>query len=55
MALAGTAILLKTVVLLIPSLVFVVIMNHSYISKEEAFLTEQFGADLTKYKKNVSV
>lgn len=51
--LAGTAILLKSVFLLLPSLIFVIIIERIYIRKEELFLTEQFGEDFLKYKQKV--
>lgn len=51
--LAGTAILLKSVFLLLPSLLFVFVMDRFYIRKEELHLTEQVGEDFLKYKRNV--
>jgi len=51
--LAGTAILLKSVFLLFPSLLFVLVMEGFYIRKEEFYLTEQFGKDFLKYKRKV--
>lgn len=51
--LAGTAILLKSVLLILPSLLFVFVMEGFYIRKEELYLTEQFGKDFLKYKRKV--
>ena len=51
--LAGTAILLKSVVLLLPSFLFIFVMEGFYIRKEELYLTEQFGKDFLKYKRKV--
>ncbi|SHJ66294.1 Protein-S-isoprenylcysteine O-methyltransferase Ste14 [Tangfeifania diversioriginum] len=51
--LTGTAILLKSVLLLSSSLLFVFVMEGFYIRKEELFMTEQFGENFLKYKRKV--
>ncbi len=51
--LAGTAILFKSIFLLIPAFLYVVVMNLFYVRKEEASLTEQFGNEFMTYKRRV--
>ena len=51
--LTGTAILFKSIILLIPAILYIVIMNLFYIRKEESNLLEQFGNEFLQYKKKV--
>ena len=53
MILTGTAILFKSIVLLVPALLYLLIMNIFYIRKEEANLMKQYGNEFLKYKKKV--
>jgi len=51
--LSGTAILLKSIILLVYPVLYLLIMNLFYIQKEEADLQEQFGKEYLNYKKKV--
>ncbi len=51
--LTGTAILFKSIILLIPAFLYIVVMNLFYIKKEEANLMELFGDEYLKYKNKV--
>lgn len=50
---AGTAVLFKSVLLLLPAVLYIQVMNLFYISKEEAMLKKQFGSKFFEYKKKV--
>jgi protein-S-isoprenylcysteine O-methyltransferase Ste14 len=51
--LAGTAILLKSLILLVSPVLYLLIMNLFYIRKEEADLQEQISTEYMNYKKKV--
>ena len=51
--LAGTAWLLKSLILLLIPLIFALIMDFFYIRKEELNLNEIFGTEFLKYKQKV--
>ena len=51
--LAGTSILFRSIILLIPSFLYLLVMNIFYIRKEETYLLEQFGDEFLSYKKKV--
>ena len=53
MILAGTSILLKSVILLSIPVLYFIVMNIFYIRKEEQAMLQEFGPEYVSYKKKV--